>query len=69
MLPRILAHVGPDRGGPAERQSRRTRAKRFARRAAVTVADGVHEAAGLLRTRQPYVVFGTVGYMALDVAA
>jgi uncharacterized protein (TIRG00374 family) len=69
LLPRILAHVGPDRGGSVERQSRRTRAKRFARRAAVTIADGVHDAAGLLRTRQPYVVFGAVGYMALDVAA
>jgi uncharacterized protein (TIRG00374 family) len=69
LLPRILARVGPDRGGSEAHGSRRTRARRFARRAAVTIADGVHDAAGLLRTREPYVVFGAVGYMALDVAA
>jgi uncharacterized membrane protein YbhN (UPF0104 family) len=68
VLPRILAHVGPDQGASAD-EDRRTRARRFARRAAVTVADGVHDAAALLRTREPYVVIGAVGYMALDVAA
>jgi len=68
ILPRILGRVGPDRGA-AEDENRRARAGRFARVAAVTVSDGVEDAAGLLRTRQPYVVVGSVGYMALDVAA
>ncbi len=68
VLPRILDRVGPEADG-AERQGRRARAGRFVRRAAVTVADGVHDAAGLLRARQPYALVGAVGYMALDVAA
>jgi uncharacterized protein (TIRG00374 family) len=69
LLPRILAHVGPERDGAAAHENRRARAKRLERRGAVTIADGVHDAAGLLRRRQPYVVFGAVGYMALDIAA
>jgi uncharacterized membrane protein YbhN (UPF0104 family) len=69
VLPRILTHVGPDRGTSSEDESRRARAGRFARVAAVAVSDGVEDAAGLLRTRQPYVVAGSIGYMALDVAA
>jgi len=69
VLPRILDRVGPAPTGTAERGSRRTRARRFVRRAATTVAGGVHDAAGLLRARQPYALFGAVGYMALDVVA
>ncbi|MBK5220357.1 MAG: flippase-like domain-containing protein [Thermoleophilia bacterium] len=69
VLPRILARVGPDRDGSGEPGSRTVRARRFARQAAVTVVGGVEDAALLLRARQPYVVFGAVGYMALDVAA
>jgi uncharacterized membrane protein YbhN (UPF0104 family) len=69
VLPRILGHVGPDRGGAAAHGNRRMRARRFARRAAVTVAEGVEDVALLLRARQPYGILGAVGYMALDVAA
>jgi uncharacterized membrane protein YbhN (UPF0104 family) len=69
VLPRILARVGPGRDGSRGDESRRARTGRVARRAAVTVADGVHDAAGLLRARQPYALIGAVGYMALDVAA
>ncbi len=69
VLPRILTHVGPERADAPGPGDRRGRARRFTRRAAVTVADGVHDAAGLLRARQPYALLGSVGYMALDVAA
>jgi uncharacterized membrane protein YbhN (UPF0104 family) len=69
VLPRILERVGPAPAGTGERESRRTRARRFVRRAATTVADGVHDAADLLRTHQPYALLGAVGYMALDVVA
>jgi uncharacterized protein (TIRG00374 family) len=69
VLPRILAHVGPEAGDATKRMSRRARTERFVRRAATTVADGVHDAAGLLRARQPYALFGAIGYMALDVVA
>src|SRR6478609_5750186 len=69
VLPRILRQVGPEPGGAAAHESRRARTGRFIRRAAVTVADGVHDAAGLLRARQPYALLGAVGYMALDVVA
>ena len=69
VLPRILAGVGPEPGRTAEPASRLSRAKRFVRRAAVTVADGVHDAAALLRNRQPSALLGAIGYMALDVAA
>jgi uncharacterized protein (TIRG00374 family) len=69
VLPRILGHVGPIRGDRAATGNRRTRARRFARRAAVAVADGVQDIALLLRARQPYGLIGAVGYMALDVAA
>jgi len=68
VLPRILRGVGPE-AEAAVGEGRRARAGRFVRRAAVTVADGVHDAAGLLRARQPYALFGAVGYMALDVVA
>jgi len=67
-LPRILDQVGPDKG-PAEHESRGTRARRLVRAAATTVANGVHDTAGLLRARQPYALLGAIGYMALDVAA
>jgi uncharacterized protein (TIRG00374 family) len=69
VLPRTLAHVGPEAGAAAERSSRRAGAERFVRRVAASVADGVHDAASLLRARQPYALFGAVGYMALDVVA
>ena len=69
VLPRILERVGPEQGEAKEHESRRARAAHFIRRAAVTIADGVHDAAGLLRARQPYAVLGAIGYMALDVIA
>lgn len=69
VLPQILDHVGPAVGEPGMDEGRRARGGRFVRRAAVTVADGVHDVAGLLRARQPYALFGAVGYMALDVVA
>jgi uncharacterized membrane protein YbhN (UPF0104 family) len=69
VLPRILRQVGPEASDAAEDENRRAGAGRFIRRAAVTVADGVHDAAGLLRARQSYALFGAIGYMALDVAA
>lgn len=68
VLPRILARVGPG-AEPAEQPSRSERARRFARVGAQTVVGGVEDAALLLRERQPYVVLGAVGYMALDVVA
>ncbi|HET6996977.1 MAG TPA: lysylphosphatidylglycerol synthase domain-containing protein [Solirubrobacterales bacterium] len=68
LLPRILGRVGPDRRDPGE-EGRAARAARLARAVAVTIADGVQDAAGLLRARQPYVILGAIGYMALDVAA
>jgi uncharacterized membrane protein YbhN (UPF0104 family) len=69
LLPRILRDFGPAASESATAQHRRARAGRFLRRAAVTVADGVHDAAGLLRSGQPYALLGAIGYMALDVAA
>jgi uncharacterized membrane protein YbhN (UPF0104 family) len=69
VLPRILRRAGPGLGEAAADEGRRFRTGRFIRRAAVTVADGVHDAAGLLRARQPYALFGALGYMALDVVA
>jgi uncharacterized membrane protein YbhN (UPF0104 family) len=69
LLPRILARVGPERGGSVERGWGGGRARRLARQTAVTIADGVHDAAALLRSGQPYALLGAVGYMALDVVA
>ncbi len=69
VLPRILARVDPDEGDPQRQRSRAERAAGFARGAAQTVVGGVEDAALLLRERQPYVVLGAVGYMALDVVA
>ncbi|HEX4670261.1 MAG TPA: flippase-like domain-containing protein [Solirubrobacterales bacterium] len=69
VLPRILDRVGPEAVAAEEHESKRARAARFIRRAAVSVADGVHDAATLLRARQAYALFGSIGYMALDVAA
>jgi uncharacterized membrane protein YbhN (UPF0104 family) len=69
VLPRILRGVGPEAGGAATGEGRRARAGRFVRRGAVTIAEGVHDAAGLLRARQPYALLGAIGYMALDVLA
>jgi uncharacterized membrane protein YbhN (UPF0104 family) len=69
VLPRILSSVGPGPRDADEEQGRRGRTGRFLRRAATTVADGVHDAAGLLRARQPYALLGAIGYMALDVVA
>lgn len=69
VLPRILRHVGPEQAGAEEPRGRRARAGGFLRRAATTVADGVHDAAGLVREHQPYALLGAIGYMALDVVA
>jgi uncharacterized protein (TIRG00374 family) len=69
VLPRILRQVGPERSGLGANAGRRARATHFLRRGAVTIADGVHDAAGLLKARQPYALLGSIGYMALDVAA
>jgi uncharacterized protein (TIRG00374 family) len=69
VLPSILDHVGPEPGKATGHENRRARSGRFVRGAAVTVAGGVHDAASLLRARQPYALFGAVGYMALDVVA
>jgi uncharacterized membrane protein YbhN (UPF0104 family) len=69
VLPRILVRVGPERDGSGGAGGRRARAGHLARRGAVTLADGVHDAGELLRARQPYAVLGAIGYMALDVAA
>jgi uncharacterized membrane protein YbhN (UPF0104 family) len=69
VLPRVLRQVGPEPGAAAADEGRRARAGRFVRRAAVTVAAGVHDAAALLQARQPYALLGAAGYMALDVVA
>jgi uncharacterized membrane protein YbhN (UPF0104 family) len=69
VLPRILRGVGPEAGEAATDEGRRARAGRFVRRAAATIAEGVHDAAGLLRAGQPSALLGAIGYMALDVAA
>jgi uncharacterized membrane protein YbhN (UPF0104 family) len=69
VLPRILGHVGPAPGGSPQHESRLARMERLARAGATTVAEGVEDAGALLRTREPYVVVGAVGYMALDLAA
>jgi uncharacterized membrane protein YbhN (UPF0104 family) len=69
VLPRILGRVGSGHEAPLPHDSLPTRARRIARRVAGTVAEGVEDAAQLLRSRQPSVILGAVGYMALDVAA
>jgi uncharacterized membrane protein YbhN (UPF0104 family) len=69
VLPRALGRVGPDHDGPLRQDRLPIRARRIARRVAATVAGGVEDAALLLRARQPYVILGSIGYMALDVAA
>jgi uncharacterized membrane protein YbhN (UPF0104 family) len=69
VLPRILVRVGPEREGSGKSGGRRARAGHFARAGAVALAAGVHDAGELLRARQPYAVFGAIGYMALDVVA
>jgi uncharacterized protein (TIRG00374 family) len=69
LLPPILVRLGPDREGSSAPESRRERFRRLVRRAAVTLTDGVEDAGGLLRSRQPYAIFGALGYMALDAAA
>jgi uncharacterized protein (TIRG00374 family) len=69
LLPRILERVEEPDQGAATPERWRPRLRKLARQAAVTVSDGVHDAEGLLRQRQPYAVLGAVGYMALDVAA
>ena len=70
LLPRILERLDPARppaGG--EHEHRVQRARRLLRQGAVTAAAGVQDAVVLLRTREPMVVPGAVGYMAFDVAA
>ena len=69
-LPRILGRVAPpDDDGGREQDRLPARMGRFARRVAVTLADGVQDSASLLRERHPYVVFGAIGYMGFDLAA
>jgi len=68
VLPLVLGRigaVGPSRAG----RSRLQRAEDVVRRGAVTIADGVSDAAALLRERDPQVLLGVAGYMLLDVAA
>jgi uncharacterized membrane protein YbhN (UPF0104 family) len=69
VLPRALGRVAPDRDGPLREDGLRTRAGRFARRAAGALAAGVEDTGMLLRRRQPYALLGAVGYMAFDLAA
>jgi uncharacterized protein (TIRG00374 family) len=69
VLPRILDRVGAGEGAKEEGAGRRARFAQIARRSAVALSDGVHDAGELLRQRQPYAVLGAIGYMALDVVA
>ena len=69
VLPRVLGRIGPDHDAPLREDRLPIRARRIARRVAGMVAGGVEDAALLLRIRQPYVILGSIGYMALDVAA
>ncbi len=70
LLPRILARVSsPPESGSAESDGRLARVARLVRRSAVTLVDGLEDAASLLRERHPYAVFGSIGYMAFDLAA
>ncbi len=45
------------------------RARRWARQVGELLRDGVQESINLLRAHDPLVVFGCIGYLALDVAA
>lgn len=69
VLPRTLSRVGPDHDGRRDLDDFPTRLRRLGRRTAAALSDGVAVAAGLLRTREPYVLVGAIGYMALDVLA
>ncbi len=69
LLPRILERLDPSRPPGAGHERRVQRARRLLRQSAVTAAAGVQDAVVLLRTREPMVVPGAVGYMAFDVAA
>jgi uncharacterized membrane protein YbhN (UPF0104 family) len=69
VLPRVLGRVGSGRGGAPGRESFAGRTRRLARQAAAMVAGGVEDAGRLLRSGQPSVIIGAVGYMAFDVAA
>jgi uncharacterized membrane protein YbhN (UPF0104 family) len=69
LLPRILGWTGERSTPPAEGTRWRDRARRLARHGAVAAADGLQDAAVLVRTREPYVVSGVLGYMVFDLAA
>lgn len=69
LLPHILDRLDPAHRATAEPRSRLQRVRRTLRRAAVTAAAGVNDAVVLLRTHEPLVIAGVVGYMAFDVAA
>ncbi len=69
LLPRILARFGPRPPQSAHGEHWAARTRRILRQGAVTAAAGVGDAVVLLRTRQPMVVPGVLGYMAFDVAA
>ncbi|HEY5145018.1 MAG TPA: lysylphosphatidylglycerol synthase domain-containing protein [Solirubrobacteraceae bacterium] len=68
VLPLVLGRVGAVGAAEADR-SRLRRAEGALRRGAVTISDGVADAAALLRERDPQVLFGVAGYMLFDVAA
>ncbi len=69
LLPHILDRLDPAHHSPAEPGSRVQRARRLLRKGAITASAGVQDAVELLRTHEPMVIVGAVGYMAFDVAA
>lgn len=68
-LPRILARLSPPPAAAAGDDRGLRRLRTLARRGAEIAGAGVEDAIHLLRTHQPLVVAGSVGYMAFDVAA
>ncbi len=68
LLPLILGRIGPPEP-EREGRGRLRSAEAALRRGAATIADGVGDAAALLRERDPQVLLGVAGYMLFDVAA